>query len=237
MNCDEFNERLAGFLYGETDGADREMIEAHLSACPTCAQETASLRATRSLLSTWEAPDTDVDVEAVLAGATSGRTQPTGIQRRWRHLRSGVVGVAAGVAAFLFASQLPVGWLAGGTTPRADAAGRQYLLLLYQEPGGSLSAEESENRVGEYSAWASAGRRAGTILMGAKLASARQRLPDLGERHPSPDEPGNDDDVVVGYFRLSADSMEEALKIARTCPHLRYGGRLELRPIDDKPRG
>ncbi|MDX1910454.1 MAG: hypothetical protein SFV22_03155 [Saprospiraceae bacterium] len=41
---------------------------------------------------------------------------------------------------------------------------------------------------------------------------------------PSPDE-------LSGYFLYEADNAEEALKIAQTCPHLKYAGTLELREI------
>ena len=36
---------------------------------------------------------------------------------------------------------------------------------------------------------------------------------------------------VGGYFTFEAANAEEALKIAKTCPHLRYQGTLELRQI------
>lgn len=38
-------------------------------------------------------------------------------------------------------------------------------------------------------------------------------------------------DEISGYFLFEAKDKEEALKIARTCPHLNYKGTLELREI------
>ena len=38
-------------------------------------------------------------------------------------------------------------------------------------------------------------------------------------------------DEMSGYFLFEAANKEEALKIARTCPHLNYQGTLELREI------
>jgi len=35
-----------------------------------------------------------------------------------------------------------------------------------------------------------------------------------------------------GYFLVTAASLEQALEIARDCPHLRYGGRVVVRPVD-----
>ena len=40
-------------------------------------------------------------------------------------------------------------------------------------------------------------------------------------------------EVVGGYFLIRASSYDVAVEIARTCPHLRYGGRIEVRQVDD----
>jgi hypothetical protein len=39
--------------------------------------------------------------------------------------------------------------------------------------------------------------------------------------------------VLTGLFIIRAASEAEALAIARTCPHLRYGGRVDVRPIEE----
>jgi len=36
---------------------------------------------------------------------------------------------------------------------------------------------------------------------------------------------------ISGYFVIDAASWEDAVAVARTCPHLRYGGRIILRPV------
>jgi hypothetical protein len=38
-------------------------------------------------------------------------------------------------------------------------------------------------------------------------------------------------ETIGGYFLLQVDSFEEALEIARECPGLRYGIRVEVRPV------
>ena len=35
-----------------------------------------------------------------------------------------------------------------------------------------------------------------------------------------------------GYFLIKAPSIEKARKIASTHPHLKYGGEIEVRPLD-----
>jgi len=39
-------------------------------------------------------------------------------------------------------------------------------------------------------------------------------------------------EVIGGYFAVSADSYDDAVKLAAECPHLKYGGRIELREIE-----
>jgi hypothetical protein len=38
-------------------------------------------------------------------------------------------------------------------------------------------------------------------------------------------------EAIGGYFLLQVDSFDEAVKIARKCPALRYGAEVEVRPI------
>jgi hypothetical protein len=38
--------------------------------------------------------------------------------------------------------------------------------------------------------------------------------------------------VVAGLFIVRASDLERAAAIARTCPHMRYGGQIEVRPIE-----
>src|SRR5689334_18705858 len=47
---------LAGYLYGECDADERDAMAAHLAACPSCAEEIATLQATREQLAEWTPP-------------------------------------------------------------------------------------------------------------------------------------------------------------------------------------
>jgi len=40
-------------------------------------------------------------------------------------------------------------------------------------------------------------------------------------------------EAIAGYFLLSVDTMDEALRIARACPILDHGAQIEVRPIAD----
>lgn len=38
-------------------------------------------------------------------------------------------------------------------------------------------------------------------------------------------------EVIGGYFLISADSLEEATRIAQACPNLKHGMEVEVRPV------
>ena len=40
-------------------------------------------------------------------------------------------------------------------------------------------------------------------------------------------------EAIAGYFRLGVASTDEAVRLARACPILAYGARIEVRPVAD----
>lgn len=52
----ENRERLIGYVYDECDAAERQVIEDHLSSCPTCRHEIRGLRSVRQDLLAWDVP-------------------------------------------------------------------------------------------------------------------------------------------------------------------------------------
>ena len=86
----------------------------------------------------------------------------------------------------------------------------------------------------EYVAWRNKVEAAG------KLVSAN-KLEDGGGRHltlsngkiKAIDGPYTEShEVVGGYFVIEASSYGEAEEIAGDCPHLKYGGRIEVRKTE-----
>jgi hypothetical protein len=105
----------------------------------------------------------------------------------------------------------------------------QFLLLLYQKE--SFPVTDTAAQVQEYVAWAHALRKEGGMALGEELADSAQLLtPEQASamRVPVPAEgPG----ALVGFFIVRAGDADEAGRIARTNPHLRYGGSIVIRPI------
>jgi hypothetical protein len=123
---------------------------------------------------------------------------------------------AAAVA--LFAA----GLLAGRETTRpGHSEGSVFLLLLYAGPTGG----DEGARVREYGAWASSLRQEGRLVGAERLGSEHRRL-GAAQTGVAP----------RGYFLIRASGMEEALDIARSCPHLRHGGSVTVHPVDPDSR-
>lgn len=116
----------------------------------------------------------------------------------------------------------------------------EYLLLLRDEPAtfADLSPEEIQRIIEKYSAWAARLGEAEILVGGQKLADGEGRV-----MHKAGDAPGLDGrvtdgpfseakEVVGGYFLVRAESYDEAVEIARECPHVDYGS-IEIRRVDD----
>lgn len=151
---------------------------------------------------------------------------------------------AAAIAAFL------VGYGLGGRSagrpevimesskseaPPAAAAGPQYALMLfennsYQTPAGEA---EMEARIGEYTNWARTIAEAGRFITGEKLSDegrwCRIEGGAMAVATPAIDPARG---ALAGYFVVGAGSFDEAMELAKGCPHLKYGGSVEIRRIE-----
>ena len=103
---------------------------------------------------------------------------------------------------------------------RADsAAAGRYVLLLYGDPPDDTGAVHVA-REREYGRWASALDGGARWVGGHELADV---IDDLGPRGPASPAAG---ERLAGYFVIDAPTRERAAEVARTCPHLKYGGRV-----------
>lgn len=94
------------------------------------------------------------------------------------------------------------GFFAGRWKP---APPHSFVLFLHE----SAQTAADESHIAEYIRWS----RNDFVLGGHKLA--------------------NDGTTPIGgFFIIAADTRERALQLAKTCPHLKYGGRIEVREIE-----
>jgi len=103
------------------------------------------------------------------------------------------------------------------------ASQQQYALFLYEN--ASFTVVDENRLVQEYTTWAV------NLSQQEKLAGAEKLDDDiavwLGESSVK-----NVNSAISGYFIIYAQNLEEAQEIAKSHPHITYGGGIELRPIE-----
>ena len=115
---------------------------------------------------------------------------------------------------------------ASRAAPVSTDARPQFLLLLYDSsnPTAKTSAEQRAKIVAEYSAWAHSLASEGRLVSAEELSATPAEWLGGSVRTM-------DGARVGGFFLIHARDVAEARRIAERCPHLKYGGRIELRPI------
>lgn len=112
----------------------------------------------------------------------------------------------------------------------------QFLLLLHETPAdfAAISPEQIQGIIQEYSAWAEALRRQDKLVGSHKLKDdgGRQLTRRDGKLRVTDGPYAEAREVVGGYFLVRAKDYDEAARLAEGCPHLKYGGRIEVRQID-----
>ena len=102
----------------------------------------------------------------------------------------------------------------------------RFLLLLYDSsnPAATPTAAQKAAIVAEYSAWARSLASEGLLVAAEELSASSPEWYGGSVRTV-------DGARIGGFFLIRARDLSEARQIAERCPHLRHGGRIELRPI------
>ncbi|MBK5292072.1 MAG: transcription initiation protein [Acidobacteriia bacterium] len=107
---------------------------------------------------------------------------------------------------------------------------------MYENSSGfaGLPAEEMEKLIEEYVAWRQELAAEKRFTGGNKLTDegGRQLVAVNGQILVSDGSYAGAKEVLGGYFLIKADNYEQAVEICKGCPHLRLGGRIELREIE-----
>ena len=247
MNCESFRPILADLLYDELSAEAREKALKHVADCESCRAEYESLRMTMTALDKWPAIEAPFDASVAIALAKSSTS------RRFP-LRSVLTGAMAAVVAFFALTLvgaearydeegLTLAYGRSTATPvdqvgpgKRDDGRPEYMFLLYEPPGLFADADPSEVQavVSEYVAWAGEMQEQGHFVGGEKLTegAGKSLRRSAGEILVSPNLLAGETETLGGFFQIAADSFERAIAIARTCPHIKYGSRIEIREIE-----
>jgi hypothetical protein len=116
----------------------------------------------------------------------------------------------------------------------------QYMLLMFMRgedrsdaPRTERPADDTVYRaiVDEYRDWAMDRAAEGRLVSAHKLASDT-RVMTASAGRLAVESSAHTDRVLGGYFLITAGSLEEAIELAKSHPHLKYGGEVEVRPIE-----
>jgi hypothetical protein len=173
----------------------------------------------------------EAEPPARLEQATVAALTARGLLRRPRRRFNGALALAASV--LIFAGGLAIGRFGGYTAPAPLVDGRpRFALFLYEGPEYDQPAPGGmDERVEEYVAWASAERTGGTVEGGEKLKDGDDIAIEPDGSTGAVSSPSGEA-RLTGYFLIRAADQRTAFEIARSCPHLRYGGRVVLREIE-----
>jgi hypothetical protein len=113
-----------------------------------------------------------------------------------------------------------------------------YMLLLHERPEmfETVTPNDMQRIIEKYVEWRSRLGAEGKLTGGNKLRdnSGKVLTPrGTGGKSDLRDGPFTETkDVIGGYFILTAQGYDEAVEIARACPHLLFGGQIEIREIE-----
>lgn len=186
--------------------------------------------------------DSGIDPPPSLEARVRGTLVKRGLLRSraaaaWR--RAG----AAAAAVAIFVAGYVAGGLRPGATPPAERVApapdglAQYALFLYEDETFDATRAEAA-LVEEYRDWALALAERGRLAVGEKLTAEGYLLDGRrGSIVLAPRGVTASAGVLTGLFVIRAAGDAEALAIARSSPHLRYGGRIDVRLIEETGSG
>jgi hypothetical protein len=114
----------------------------------------------------------------------------------------------------------------------------KFLLLLYDNPANwrDLSPEEMQKAIGKYMGWAQKLREKGIYAGSDKLQDNGRVLRKSGSQvHVSDGPYAESKEVFGGYFAIEVKDYNAAVEASKDCPHLEYGGTIEVRQVDVIP--
>ena len=129
---------------------------------------------------------------------------------------------AIAASIILFIAGLLIGQL---TTQKINTINpnQGYILLLHED--SAFKPGEPMEMFEEYSTWMSDLKEDGITINGQELT------PEGINVTQAQTQPVSREERTTGYFIIEANSLEEAIEIASANPHVKYGGRIEVKPF------
>jgi hypothetical protein len=97
-----------------------------------------------------------------------------------------------------------------------------------------LSPEQMQQVASQWMAWFKRLSEQGKAVGGRPLDNSGKLVSGKGGRVVADGPFAESKEAIGGYFHLQVDSLEEAVAIAKECPGLAYGTKVEVRPLLDQ---
>jgi hypothetical protein len=111
----------------------------------------------------------------------------------------------------------------------------EYLLIFRNTDWhNGLSPEEIQNVAGQWMAWFKRLTEQGKVASGRPLEPKGKIVSGKGGRVVADGPFAESKEAIGGYFLLTVNSLDEAVAIAKDCPGLAYGAKVEVRPAMDQ---
>ena len=162
------------------------------------------------------APDPRMEERVVSELTRRGLIRPVMRGRRWP------IGIAASLLIAFGAGWGAARWTTTRmpVSARSDASPNRWVMLLYQ--GDSRPTIQ----LADFRDWAAEAKDSGVVIKGERLENGGWAV-----SWANPAGHWSDTTAVSGYFVVQASDYEKALRVARTCPYVKNGGKVELRKI------
>src|SRR3954469_22194373 len=115
----------------------------------------------------------------------------------------------------------------------SGATGEIMLLFRGTDWHRNMSPEEMQAAAGRFMAWFERLKKEGKAKAGQPLQNVGRVIAKNG-RTISDGPYAESKEAIGGYFILTVGSLEEAIEIAKDCPGLDLGIRVEVRPLAER---
>ena len=229
MTCDDVRARVIDAIAMPHATLDAE-VRAHLDSCAACRSASDDYTRMWRELGELAAPRAPSDARARfdrrLAEARHRSAVVVSRRTPW------YVGAWAATALIAALAGYGLGIRHSGERARAAAqaaaAGGEstFLILLHVDSSFHQSSTPAASAAtyAEYVEWAN------TLPSGVTLVSTA-RLADSAVWLGPPRTAGDQGDHLAGFLMIRTKDRAAAMRVAATCPHLKYGGRIELRTV------
>jgi hypothetical protein len=117
-----------------------------------------------------------------------------------------------------------------------SAEGNSGYMLIFRgnDWHNGLSPEQMQQVANGWRAWFNNLSEQGVVVGGNPLENSGKIVSGKGGRVVVDGPFAESKEAIGGYFLLKVDTMDEAVKIAKDCPGLAHGVKVEVRPVMEK---